>query len=529
MMDTMDNAIAESSGDTRSRIRPGAVIDIGATSIRMAIAEIDQAGNVRKLESLTQAVSLGKDTFTTGFISKATIEDCVRVLKSYRRVLNEFRITDPSQVRVVATSAVREARNTLAFLDRIYIATGFTVVPIDEAEVNRVTFMGIQPYLNSDAGLRAAKCLVMEVGGGSTELLMVKNGNVVFAHTYRLGSLRLHKTLETLRAPIAKLREIMEQQIDKTVAQVIERLPGGGSAQLIALGGDVRFAVAQMQPDWDGSEKAILPVASLEQFTERLLKLSPDRIEHKYHITFPEAETVAPALLTYVHMAQALNLDHILVTNTNLRDGLLQELATPDAWSDEFRAQIVRSAMNLGRKYQFDEEYSTHVAELGRKLFLSLQDEHQLERRYEVILYIAALLHSIGHYVSNRSMHKHSMYLIRNSELFGLSKKDLLLVSLVARYHRRASPQPTHEGYGTLERDERVAVSKLAAILRIAIALDDSRSHRIRKLSCRIRDDRLVISISDVEDLSLEQLAIKEGGSLFEETYGLQVEVRAAR
>ncbi len=526
----MDTSTSETLAEQRSRTRPGAVIDIGATSIRMAIADIDPTtGQVRNLESLTQAVSLGKDTFTTGYISKATIEDCVDVLRSYRQVLNEFQITDPGQVRVVATSAVREARNSLAFLDRVYIATGLTVEPIDEAEVNRVTFMGIQPYLKNDPALRASKCLVMEVGGGSTELLLVKNGNVVFAHTYRLGSLRLYKTLESLRAPVNKLRDIMEQQIDKTVAQIQERLPDDGPVQLIALGGDVRFAVNQMQPDWDRTQKAGLPVAALEQFTERLLKLSPDKIEHRYHVTYPEAETVGPALLTYVHMARALQVEQIYVTNTNLRDGLLQELAAPNAWSDEFRAQIVRSARNMGRKYHYDEAHSRHVAELGRKLFLALQDEHQLERRYEVILYVAGLLHAIGHYVSNRSMHKHSMYLIRNSELFGLSKKDLLLVALVARYHRRASPQPTHEGYGTLARDERVAVAKLAAILRIAIALDDSRSQRIRKLSCQKRDGRLVITVPDVEDLALEQLAVKQGCGLFEETYGLQVELRRGR
>jgi exopolyphosphatase/guanosine-5'-triphosphate,3'-diphosphate pyrophosphatase len=519
-----DNATVRSAS-----VRPGAVIDIGATSIRIAIAEIDDLGRIRKLESLSQAVSLGKDTFTAGMISKSTIEESVRVLRSYRQVLREFQISDPSQVRVVATSAVREARNAMAFLDRVYIATGLTVEPIDEAEVNRVTYMGIQPYLDGDAALKAAKSMVVEVGGGSTELLMVKQGNVVFSHTYRLGSLRLRKSLESLHAPVGKIREIMERQIDNTVAQIRERLSEEGDVQMIAIGGDVRFAVAQLQPDWDRSNKTMLPVGMLETFTDRLLKLSPDSIAHKYHISFPEAETLGPALLAYVRLARALNQECILVTNTNLRDGLLQELAATAAWSDEFRAQIYRSAVNLGRKYNFDEPYAAHVAELSNKLFVALQDEHQLDRRYGVLLYVAALLHAIGNYVSNRSMHKHSMYLIRNSELFGLGKRDLLLVSLVARYHRRASPQPMHEGYSTLTRDERVAVALMAALLRIAIALDDSRSQRIANLSCRKVDDRLVISIPGVEDLSLEQLALKQGGSLFEETYGMQVELRRVR
>ena len=123
----------------------------------MAVAEIGPGGDVRHLESLSQAVNLGKDTFTNGAIAGETIEDCVRVLKSYRSKLREYQIDDPSQIRVVATSAVREARNRLAFIDRIYIATGMEVDPIDEAEVNRVTFLGVQPYLRAEPNLAAAR------------------------------------------------------------------------------------------------------------------------------------------------------------------------------------------------------------------------------------------------------------------------------------------------------------------------------------------------------------------------------------
>src|SRR5207249_4277765 len=359
--------------------RQVAVIDMGTSSVRMAVAEITAAGQVRQLETLAQAVNLGKDAFISGTISKATIEDCVRVLKSYRRILKEYQIENPAQVRVVATSAVREATNRLAFIDRIYIATGFQVEPLDEAEVIRITFLGVQPFLPSDPTLGQGRALVTEVGGGSTELLLVKGGDVVYSHTYRLGSLRLRETLEPL-------------------------------------------------------------------------------------------------------LAKELELSSVLISNANLRDGLLTEMAASDAWSKEFSKQIVRSAMDLGRKFNFDEAHAAHVAQLCSTLFNRLKEEHQLSPRYEVILQVAALLHEIGLFVSRSEEHKHSLYLIRNSELFGLGKKDLLLAALVARYHRRASPQPTHEGYAMLDRDERVAVAKMAAILRVADALDESRSQRIHEI-----------------------------------------------
>jgi exopolyphosphatase/guanosine-5'-triphosphate,3'-diphosphate pyrophosphatase len=199
------------------------------------------------------------------------------------------------------------------------------------------------------------------------------------------------------------------------------------------------------------------------------------------------------------------------------------------ALTEEFNAQIVRSALDLGAKFGVDEAHAKHVAQLCRMLFRMLKDEHELDPRYETILAIAALLHEIGIFVSNRSYHKHSMYLIKNSELFGLSKQDVLLVSLVARYHRRASPQPEHEGYDTLSREHRIAVAKMAALLRLAIALDDSRSQRIHELHCEMEEHRLVISIPRVDDLSLEQLAMRQNSGMFEEVFGMKVLLRKVK
>lgn len=509
--------------------RPVAVIDIGTTSIRMAIAEIGPQRHVRTLETLSQAVNLGKDTFTRGSIQKSTIEECVRVLKSYRRLLQEYQITRDDQIRVVATSAVREAENRLAFVDRMYIATGLLVEPIDEAEVNRVTYLGVQPLLQAEPELAASKTIITEVGGGSTELLVVQNGEVVYSHTYRLGSLRLRETLEAFRAPRFKVRKIMEGQIERTVEQIVQHMPQEGPIELVALGGDVRYTASQLLPGGRIHRLSRLPLAPLETFTDKVLELTVDDLVRKHHLTFPEAETLGPALLAYVQLARALKLDHLLVTNVNLRDGLLKEMAVKGAWTKDFSNQVIRSAVDLGRKFDVDEVHVTHVAYLARTLFRELQEEHQLDPRYELILHIAALLHEVGLYVSSRAYHKHSMYLIMNSELFGLSQRDLMLVALVARYHRRASPRPTHQVYATLDRENRIAVAKLAAILRVADALDRSHSRRVKRLECSHERGRLVISIPDLEDLSLEQLALKQKGPLFEEIFGMQVLLRQIR
>jgi len=513
--------------DQSDRPDPVAVIDIGASSIRMAVAEI-YGGEVRVIDTLSQAVSLGKDAFTKGSIDKSTIEDCVRVLSIYRQKLSEYQFEGNDRIRVVATSAIREASNRLALIDRVYIATGLEIDPLDEAEVNRLTFLGIEPFLRNDPRFQHAQTLVVEVGGGSTEVLLIRDSNVAFSRTYRLGSMRLRRQLVAHRTPTAQLREMMLNQIDRAVTQVCRRVRSETPSQMITLGGDVRFAVSELLTDWNRRKLAVLKVDALRKFTDKLLSLTVDELMQKYHLSFPDAETVGPALLTYLRLAESLELKHIHVSNVNLRDGLLEEIALGSAWTEEFRNQTVRSAIDLAEKYAVDISHATHAAELSRKIFNELAAIHELDSRYELMLYLAALLHETGLYISNRAYHKHSFYVIRSSEVFGLGKSDLLLIALTARYHRRASPQPSHDGYGTLDRERRVAISKMAAMLRIATALDESRSQRIVDISCQRKGNHMVIAVKGVEDLALEQLALKQSGSLFEEVFGLKPVLRAS-
>jgi exopolyphosphatase/guanosine-5'-triphosphate,3'-diphosphate pyrophosphatase len=574
---------ADAAGRSAKPNRVAAVIDIGTASVRMAIGEISEAGEVRPLTTLAQAVNLGRDTFMKGTLDRGTIEECVRVLKSYRRILAEYGVERPEQVRVVGTSAVREAQNRLAFLDRMYTATGFAVEPLDESEVNRITYLGIQPLLRADPVLADARVAVTEVGGGSTELLLVQNADVLFAHSYRLGSLRLRAQLESFHASPSAARAIMESQIKRVVEQIVQQLPHGGASakwdegiragvagsvgfaegpasgsaqhsgpsqslrpghpppfeirfppaegpsELIAIGGDMRFAARQLIPDWQPDDLARLPLESLERLTNEVLSLNEDKLVHRYHVTFPDAGTLGAALLAYIHLARAFRLDRLIVSNVNLRDGLLQDMARRGGWSEDFSNQVLRSAVELGRKFDFDEPHARHVAKLCQILFQGLRDEHQLDPKYELLLCVAALLHEIGLYVGASGYHKHSMYLIQHSEVFGLSKRDEMLVALTARYHRRASPKPTHVGYTNLDRDARIAVVKMAALLRVADALDASHGQRLHELRFSREGGRLVISVPQVDDLSLEQLTLKQSGTLFEETYGMPVVLRRLR
>ncbi|MEM6365543.1 MAG: Ppx/GppA phosphatase family protein [Planctomycetota bacterium] len=515
--------------ETAAPPRTIAVIDIGATSIRMAVAELHADGRTRTLETLMQPVDLGRDAFESRRLSRKGIERATTILRRFRRLLREYGVEDSGDIRVVATSAVREASNRVAFIDRVYVATGLDVEPIDEAEVNRITYMGITPQLMSLRETAENKSIVMEVGGGSTELLIIRGGNVLHSDSFRLGALRLLQTLDASGVHGRRWIELLETHVRRILIRIADQIRTDKSLHLIAIGGDIRFAAKRLIPDWDQKSLVKLPIDRLEALTTEVLTMGEDAVVQRFGATFVEAETLAPALLSYTLLARHFDLSHVMASGINLRDGLIADMQTGGDWTPQFRQQIIRSALSLGRKFDVDEPHARSVAELTRQLFEQLTDEHQLDSRHEVMLYVAALLHEVGLYINVRSNHKHSLYLIRNSELFGLSQHELLLVALVARYHRRASPQPGHDGYGSLERSDRVAVSKMASLLRIAIALDDTRSGRIREIACRVQSKRMVIEVPSVDDVSLEQLAMRTQSGLFQDVYGLPVLLRPGK
>jgi exopolyphosphatase/guanosine-5'-triphosphate,3'-diphosphate pyrophosphatase len=504
-----------------------AVIDMGATSVRMVIAQIGPDGGVTHLENLQQATNLGKDTFTVGAISPETTEQCVEALRSFRRLLDEYGIVHPGQIRAVATSAVREASNREAFLDRITIGSGITVEVIDEAEVNRYTYLSVKPLLDREPELTRSALLVVEVGGGSTEFLALQAGDVSFSHSYRLGSLRVRETLEDFRAPAGRLVELLENQIHASVEQIRHNISLRRKPTLLILGGDARFAVAQLRPERKAGRPARLRVCDLSELTHQVLDLSVEDIVRRYHLSFQDAESLGPALLSYTMLAEALGLQHVLVAEATLRDGLLSEMAR-DAWTEEFIRQITNSAVELARKYDADLQHARLVAGFAGQIFQAMAEEHRLSRRYAVILEAAALLHEIGLFVNSRSSHKHTQYLILNSSLFGLGRLDLAMVALVARYHRQSAPKPSHLEYMQLDRERRMAVAKLAAILRVADALDSGHTQRIRRIRVETRARRLLISARRVNDVAVEQLALQQKGGMFGQVYGMEIALKAS-
>ena len=513
--------------DTNPR-REAAVIEIGSTSIRMAVAHCDADGSLRHIDDLDLPAGLGRDSFTDEAISAATTERCVTAIRRYQQVLEEHGL-GADDVRVVATSAVREARNQDTFTDRVLIATGLRVQVLTESEVSRLTYLAVHPLLKEESFFRAGNTLVVEVGGGSTEILAFVKGRVKASVINRLGSLRMQRELGDYARGEHGMAAF-EEYLAFPVAQMVGGLRIGGAAQMVALGGEARLVRDTLFGGAAPAGKLMaIEVADIRGFIRDRLAWSVEDLAREHGISEHQAETLLPALAVYVALAESLGETRILVGSASLRDGVLTEMFAGQIWEREFRRQTIHSAGELARKYRVDRKHAENVAAVAQQLLGFVSRTVRFDPRDETLLHAAALLHEVGLFVNTRSYHKHSFYLIANSEIFGLDASETALVACVARYHRRAAPRPTHEEFIDLPAADRIRVSKLAAILRVADALEFSHEHGKVALTFETQHDDLAIRVHTRDDLTLVQRQMDARAGMFRTVFGLRVVLKAAQ
>ena len=473
-----------------------AVLDMGASAIRLVVAEIDASGAIRIIEEASRAVLLGRDTFASGTIKSRTADAALSALDGFRDVIDGYGAT---QIRAVATSAVREARNGDAFLDRIRNRTGIAFDIINEAEESRLSFLAVQHAAVPGGGLEGEWTLLAEVGGGSTSLTLLRRGQPV-----RSGVL-------------------LKRQIANVVDEIRLEIPLPNVTDVIAMGGDVRFAASQLA---EVGESALSRDAFL-RFCDEVETLDEDRLVERFRLHPGEAETLVPALLVYRTLLGETVAQRLSVSDASLRMGVLLDLAAGGRLSAaDFQAQVLASAAAVGQKYRFDAAHGHHVAHLAARLFDELADEHGLGDRERLLLQVAALLHDIGIYVSLRAHHKHSQYILAASQIFGLSDDETALISNVARYHRRGFPQRSHIPYAALDRQDRLIVNKLSSLLRVANALDAEHLQRVRNLRVLAGEGTWIIEYDATDDATMEQMAATARADMLSETFGRQVVIR---
>ncbi len=506
--------------------RTVAAIDVGANSVRMVVAEVLPDGRVEVLERLQRAVHLGQDTYRRGRLGAASMRAAVAVLHDYQQLLRLYKV---ERVRAVATSAAREASNTDTFLDRIFMATGLHVEVIGTSEESRLTVSAVRQAVGDALGVNRDEALIANVGGGSTLLTLLADGEIVTSQSLRLGSIRLQEMLSTSEDSPQRSAELLRYHIANALGSMQRSLPLRKVRSFVAVGGDARFASRQIGRPTDSEDLLIIDPPEFDKLVERCGQHTAEELSKRFGLPFAEAETLNPALLVYQNLLRLTQASQMIVSHVSMRDGLLLELARA-VTGQEDRALlegVIHSAVALAEKYRVDMKHARCVADVAVRLFDELRAEHGLGPRQRLLLEVAGLLHEVGGFVSSRSHHKHSGYLIANSEIFGLNRDEIAVVAQVARYHRRSGPKPSHAEYVALARETRVTVNKLAALLRVADALARGHVRQARDLHFERQGDDLVVAIPGVADVLLEERAIAGKGDLFEDIYGLKVRLEA--
>jgi len=498
-----------------------AAIDVGANALRMVVAEVFSDGRIEPLEQLQRAVRLGQDTFRRGRLGGESMRAAVQVLRDYRQVLDLYKV---EQVRAVATTAVREASNGDTFLDRAFMATRLNIEVIDTSEESRLTVSAVRRVVGDALGVNQRQTLIADVGGGSTLLTLLENGEIVTAQSLRLGSIRLQEVFSTSEESPERSAHLLRLHIANVLA-TLQSVPLSEVDSFVAVGGDARFAAREIGEPTESADLTVIDPAAFDKLVSRCERYAPEQLSKRFGLPFAEAETLNPALLVYQSLLHQTQARQMIVSHVSMRDGLLLELAREvTGQEDEALLQgVIHSAIAVAEKYHVDLDHAENVAEVAVRLFDLFQPDHGLSPRHRLLLRVAALLHEVGGFVSSRAHHKHSEYLIANAEIFGLKRSEIALVAQIARYHRRSVPRPSHLAYMALQREMRVVVSKLAALLRVADALIRGHRRRAAEIQFQRQGDDLIVLLPRGRDVLLEQRAVENKGDLFEDIFGMKI------
>jgi exopolyphosphatase/guanosine-5'-triphosphate,3'-diphosphate pyrophosphatase len=478
-----------------------AAIDIGSNSIRMIAAEVRPKEGMQVLAADRQVVRLGKTVFSQGKLGTAEIELACQTLG---RMVEQFRKLDVVSVRAVGTAALRDASNRDEFLARAAAIIGHPVEVISGLEEARLIHLGVQmqwPHPKQ-------RVLMMDIGGGSAELILSEGGRLVEAFSKPLGALRLTEVFLKSDPPNERELARMQKYIQERIAGPVARLGTARVERMIATSATAAAAVCAVnnvrRSRRDHADRLPATAPQLRQlFREMCSRDSAARAEIT-GIGPRRAEIIVAGLAVLTEVVQELQLNRLYYSMAGVREGIIADLTHRQVGMEQARlsADERRAVRALGRHYGISAPHVRKVAELAGMLFQGLRPLHRLPLAKGRLLEAAAHLYNIGHFVNESRHHRHSMYLVANSDLPGFEDRERQVIATLCRYHRKSMPQASHETFQALVPERVEAVVQGNGV------------------ELRLFSDRDV----DIEQWQAEQVA-----GVFREVYGLPLTVRTKK
>lgn len=517
------NKNKEKSNREQGELRPPfqtGVIDIGAHMVRMDVYELDRAWKVDKLESMSRPFNLGSDVFRNGYVPVESIVKLVDTVEKYRKKIVEY---GTPFYRIIATSAVREAYNKELIADRFREA-GMNLEILEGAAEATLSYLAVRDTLPEkfSSSLRNAVMLIM--GSGSLFVIGIVNNLMRFCEEMPTGTLRMNDALGSSDPPLEQLRELLRSQRILRRLQEGMQLDGNIPVSLVLVGNSARKLASLADSAPDGEKDWVqLNTKDFSRILEEC-EAGSKKIFKKFEPD--EAMELSGAAVIVRHFFNTLHCKDIFCPGMTTRGAVLRDwvrqLRFPGV--DPFRADLAAVCASIGHKYDFDALHAANVATISALILNKLRAFQSFPEHAGLLLEAASYLHDIGRFIDARRHHRHSWYLITHTKLPGLTASEQRIVAAAVRFHGKTLPRDSHPEYAALSADEKVAVLKLAAILRVADALDLRSGDKFPEMKVVLRGRTLNL-ISDSPELNARRCSLKVKGELFEQVFGLELKL----
>ena len=501
-------------------------IDVGTNTIRLIVAEVQGDGTYRILDEDREMVRLGEKLDRTGRLSDQAIERALAAIGKMKAIADGFEVTE---LRAIATSAVREATNGLAFRREVMRRHKVQIEVISGEEEAELAFRSAARHFN----LEGRSTAVVDIGGGSVEVILSAGTAIDQVHSLPLGAVRVTERLVRSDPLKQKHWKAMRKEIDRRIRETISR-PSHRAEIMVGSGGS--FTALAHMAKWQregrhGSVQGyVLTPAEVIHLLDRLRE-APIEVRRQIPGLSPDrADIIVAGATVIARLAKRLDTQQIMVNEGGIRDGLLLTMITelpgrsavtqlPQAGD---RMEWVRL---FARKCRSNERHCEHVARLALQIFDGVRARYGLPAGGRDVLQAAALLHDIGYLISHSRHHKHTYHLIMHGDLSAFAPHDVELIANVARYHRRAFPRKSHENLQHIPREERRLISRLSGILRVADGLDRTHAQSVTEVRTRVLRGRLRLELDAKTEPVVERADADRKSELFKKAFHTDLEL----
>ena len=503
-----------------------AAIDIGSNSIHMVVVERGGPGGYQVLARERDMVRLGKSALAEPEGGSLSTKAIRKGLEALLKMTTLARLKGAQQIVAVATSAVREAANGREFLTQVRALTGVPVRVLSGEEEGRLIFRAVRHAVDLSHGA----VVLVDVGGGSTEWCVARKGELRSVESVKLGSLRCaarlagdppgERSIERLRGEV---REGLARL--KTPKRVDSMIATSGTA---ACCGDLADLFAERAAGFAPGGLRELKTRELGQVVDRLAAMTRREIATLPPVGEPRSGSILAGAILLEELARRADVDRLLLCDRALREGLvLDALGAPAASTPNPGEVRRRQVHELAQRAPGMAPHAEQVARLAVRLFDLTAPVHNLGVREREWLEYGALLHDIGYSIHFERHHKHSHYLITTANLDAFDPREIEVIAEVARYHRGAPPRERHATFSALRAWQKRTIEKLAALIRIANALDRTHAARVVELYGSLRKRReVIVEVMSPFDVELELAAARHRADLFEKLFGRKMQFR---